>query len=419
MADGIAAKTVAVIGAGIVGVASALWLQRDGHDVILIDKAGPGEGASFGNAGVLASSSLVPVTVPGLFRKAPAMLFSPDGPLFLRWSYLPRLAPWLIRYLSACRPEEAKRIAGAIAALVSNSLEEHQALAAGTPAERWLKPSDFLYLYRDRAAFMSDSFDWKLRKAHGVTWEEMEGKAFQDYDPLFSDNQAFAVRMADHHGHITDPGAYVRDLADHVVAGGGRLIRAEVSNIARDEGRVRGVVAGGETIACDSAIVALGAWSGGLVKKLGLNVPMESERGYHVDFLQPSAMPRAPTMIASGKFVVTPMDGRLRLAGLVELGGLDAPASRAPIEFLMRQVKTTMPGLRWKGTRQWMGHRPAPCDSIPLIGALEGISGAYAGFGHHHIGLTAGPRTGRILADLISGRRPNIDLAPYRPARFS
>ena len=419
------AKTVAVIGAGIVGVSTALWLQRDGHKVILIDKAGPGEGASGGNGGILASCSVVPVTVPGLFFKAPRMLFSPDGPLFLRWSYLPKLAPWLLRYLRGCRPEETKRIAGAIAGLVSDSLEEHQALAAGTPAERWLKPSDYLYLYRDRAAFEGDSFGWNLRKEHGVTWEELEGQAVRDYDPIFADDQTFAVRLSEHHGHITDPGAYVRDLADHVVAGGGQFIRAEVTDIvhagARDgnKGRVSGVIAGGEKIACNAAVVALGAWSGGLMKKLGVNMPLESERGYHVEFLDPSAMPRAPVMVASGKFVATPMDGRLRLAGIVEFGGLNAPASRAPIELLKRQMRMTMPGLTWKGTREWLGHRPAPCDSIPLIGKLKGMSGAYVGFGHHHIGLTAGPRTGRILADMISGRRPNIDLAPYRPERFS
>jgi len=413
------AKTVAVIGAGIVGVSTALWLQRDGHNVILIDKAGPGEGASGGNGGILASCSMVPVTVPGLFLKSPGMLFSADGPLFLRWSYLPKLAPWLLRYLRGCRSQETKRIAGAIAGLVSNSLEEHQALAEGTPAERWLKPSDYIYVYRDRAAFEGDSFGWNLRKEHGVTWEEMEGKAFRDYDPLFAEDQGFAVRLSEHHGHITDPGAYVRALADHVVANGGRLIAAEVTDIAHEDGKVSSVVAGGETIACHAAVVALGAWSGPLMKKLGITVPLESERGYHVEFLEPSAMPRAPVMVASGKFVATPMEGRLRLAGIVEFGGLDAPASRGPVELLKRQVKMTMPGLTWKGTREWLGHRPAPCDSIPLIGALEGVAGAYAGFGHHHIGLTAGPRTGRILADVISGRRPNIDLAPYRPDRFS
>jgi D-amino-acid dehydrogenase len=418
---GKSAKTVAVIGAGIVGVSTALWLQRDGHKVILIDKAGPGEGASSGNGGILASCSVVPVTVPGLFFKAPGMLFSADGPLFLRWSYLPKLAPWLIRYLRGCRPQETRRIAAAIAGLVGNSLEEHQALAAGTPAERWLKPSDYLYLYRNRAAFKADAFGWNLRKEHGVAWQELEGQAVRDFDPIFADDQTFAVRLSEHHGHITDPGAYVRALADQVVADGGRLIAAEVTDIVRSakKGLVSGVIAGGEKIACNTAVVTLGAWSGGLMKKLGVKVPLESERGYHVEFLDPSAMPRAPVMVASGKFVATPMEGRLRLAGIVEFGGLDAPASKAPIELLKHQLRLNMPGLTWKSTREWLGHRPAPCDSIPLIGKLDGVPGAYAGFGHHHIGLTAGPRTGRILADVISGRRPNIDLAPYRPDRFS
>ena len=154
-------------------------------------------------------------------------------------------------------------------------------------------------------------------------------------------------------------------------------------------------------------------------RQLGLKMPLESERGYHLELWEPSVMPRSPVMVASGKFVATPMEGRIRLAGVVEFGGLDAPPSRAPFRLLERNIRAAMPGLTWKKTVEWMGHRPSMVDSIPVIGAVPGIEGAFLGFGHDHVGLTGGPKTGRILAQLVSGRAPNIDLAPYRPERFN
>jgi D-amino-acid dehydrogenase len=161
----VAKGPIAVIGAGIVGVSTAIWLQRDGHEVVLIDRSGPGEGTSYGNGGVLASCSIVPVTVPGLLRKAPRMLLDPGQPLFLKWSYLPRLVPWLRAYLNHCRPEEARRIAAALGPIVGNSLAEHQALSAGTGAEKWVIPSDYLFVYNDRADLERDAFGWSRRRA--------------------------------------------------------------------------------------------------------------------------------------------------------------------------------------------------------------------------------------------------------------
>ncbi|MCB1363257.1 MAG: FAD-dependent oxidoreductase [Rhodobacteraceae bacterium] len=411
-------RRVAIIGAGIVGVATAIWLQRDGHDVVLIDRAGPAEGASYGNGGVLAAASVVPVTVPGLFWKAPKMLLSRDQPLFLKWRYLPRLAPWLVRYLAHANAADATRIAAALAPILADSLADHQALADGTGAEKWIVPSDYVFVYDDRAHYEGDAFGWGLRRANGFAWDELEGEAFHAYDPAFARELGFAARLGGH-GHISDPGQYVRDLARHVERGGGRIVIAAAEDIVRENGRVCGVRAGGQTIACDAAVMAAGAWSGPLMGRLGLKVPLESERGYHVELWEPTVMPRSPVMVVSGKFVVTPMDGRLRLAGVVEFGGLEAEASRAPFELLKRGIARALPGLGWRHATEWMGHRPAPSDSIPVIGEIPGLAGAYAGFGHHHVGLTGGPRTGRLLAQLISGRKPNVDLGAYSPARFT
>lgn len=410
-------KTVVIVGAGIVGVSAAVWLQRDGHKVILVDKEGPGEGASHGNGGILASCSVVPVTGPGLLAKAPRMLLDPSQPLFLKWRYLPQLLPWLIRYLSHANKADTARIAAALAPIVGDSLNDHQVLAAGTPAEKWITPSDYLYIYDNRQHFQGDAFGWSLRKANGFDWEELEGQAFKNYDAVFADDLGFAARFADH-GHITDPGRYVKALADHVVAGGGSLVKAAVSDFVHENGKVTGVRAAGETITCDDVVLAAGAWSKPLAQKLGLNVPLESERGYHLELWEPNIMPRSPVMVASGKFVATPMEGRLRLAGVVEFGGLDAAPSRGPVNLLKKNIKAAIPGISWKETVEWMGHRPAPSDSIPLIGAVPGTPNAWLGFGHHHIGLTGGPKTGKLLSQLISGATPNIDLAPYAPSRF-
>ena len=412
-----ATKHIAIVGAGIVGVSTAIWALRDGHRVTLIDRLGPGEGTSFGNGGVLASVACVPVTGPGLIGKAPKMLFDPNQPLFLKWGYLPKLFPWLVKYLGHANAEDTKRIARAVHGVVGDSLPEHQALAEGTGAEKWIVPSDYLFLYKDRAAFEGEAFTWGIRRDQGWSWEEMDGQSLRAYDPVFSPVLGFATKLADH-GRIADPGQYVKDLAAYAERQGATLLTADVTDVVREGGTVTGVRAGGETIACDAAVMATGVWSKGLSKMLGVDVPLESERGYHIEFYGPSAMPKSPVMVASGKFVMTPMEGRLRAAGVVEFGGLEAEPSRAPFELLMRNVMAALPGIAWDDIKEWMGHRPAPSDSIPLIGEVPGAKGAYLGFGHHHIGLTAGPKTGRLLSQMISGRRSNLDLHPYSPARF-
>ncbi|MEM6895769.1 MAG: FAD-binding oxidoreductase [Pseudomonadota bacterium] len=414
-----AGKTVAVIGAGIVGVSTAIWLQRDGHKVILIDREGPAAGASFGNGGVLASCSVVPVTVPGLLRKAPRMLFDPNQPLFLKWGYVPKLLPWLVKYLGTANAETVKRRAAVLTPIIGDSLADHQALAGGTGAERYVVPTDYLYLYSDRSHFEGDAFGWKVRAENGFDWETLEGDAWRAYDPSFGPSINFGVKLGNH-GRISDPGAYVQGLAAHAEAQGARILKGHVEDVVRDNGAVTGLRVGGDTIPCDAAVLATGVWSGALAEKFGIpKPPLESERGYHLELWEPNMMPRAPVMVASGKFVATPMEGRIRLAGVVEFGGLNAAPSRAPFELLKGNIRAAMPGLTWKSATEWMGHRPSMADSTPVIGEVAGLKGAIAAFGHDHVGLTGGPKTGRIVAQIVSGKHPNLDLSPYSPARFA
>lgn len=409
---------VAVVGAGIVGVAAALSVLRDGRDVVLIDRHGPGEGASFGNAGVLARSAVNPVPMPGLAARIPGMLASPSSPLFMRWRRLPGALPWLLRYLSHAKAPIAERTAALLAGLIGDSVEDHRRLAARSPAQRYIVPSDYFYIYRTAHERGGDARILSLKAANGFRFEMLDEPGLRAALPMVGDAHSAGVRFPDH-GYITDPGAYVKALAGTFASEGGRVLRASAEAILTDGGRTTGVATSVGPVEAATVVVACGAWSASLLAPLGLGVPLESERGYHVEFVEPSIHLPAPVMIAEGACVATPMAGRLRVAGLLEIGGLEAGPSAAPIRLLERLAHRAFPGLTCRETRSWLGHRPATVDSLPVIGALPRHPDVLAAFGHHHVGLTGGPRTGRIVADLIAGRRPNVDLAPFAPGRFA
>lgn len=409
---------VIVVGAGIVGVSCAIWLQRSGHEVTILDRAGPASGTSHGNAGVLAAGAVVPVTVPGLLRKAPEMLFDQDAPLFLRWGYMPKLLPFLAKYLSHATDKHVDVYGAAMSALMHDTLDQHRALAAGTPAAQFIHPDDYCFGYATRAEFDGDAYGWEKRRAAGVEFEVLSGADYAARDPSFGAS-FHTVVACKNHGRISDPGAYVQALANYFVAAGGTLQISLVEDVDTKDGVITGLQTSDGPMTADHIVFAMGPWSKEIAHKLGVKVPFESERGYHLEFINPSIKPNAPMMVASGKFVLTPMEGRLRAAGVIEFGGLDAKASRAPFEMLRRQVTAILPDMTYESVVEWMGHRPAPADSLPLIGANDPQGKSYSAFGHQHVGLTGGPKTGRIIANLIDGKKPNIDLGAFDPMKYT
>lgn len=410
-------RHVVVIGAGIVGVSTGIWLRRAGLDVTLMDRAGPGQGTSHGNAGVLAALSVVPVTTPGLIHKAPGYVLSRNFPLYLRWSYLPKLAPWLMKYLSHANDPETRRIATALTPIVSDTVEQHKALATDVGLADWITDSDYAYAYANRAAFDADSYAWGLRKQAGFVPEIIEGAEVRDYEPSLSPDVGLVAAAKDH-GFIRDPGGYVKALAKAFEGMGGQIAKTEVKDFQLQDGRITAVETTSGRVMCDDVVLATGVWSKPLMQKLGLKVPLESERGYHVIFEDATGGPSRPIMVAAGKFVATPMAQGVRCAGVVEFGGLDAPASKAPLELLRKQAAAAFPNMKALREVEWLGHRPAPADSLPLIGEI-GKTRVFTAFGHHHIGLTGGPKTGRLVAGLISGQPTNMDLHSYDPQRFA
>jgi D-amino-acid dehydrogenase len=408
---------ILVAGAGIVGVSSAIWLQRAGHRVTLVDRQAPGGGTSYGNAGVLAAGSIVPVTTPSLWKSAPRMLFDPASPLFLRWGYLPRLLPFLAKYMGHANDAHVRRYARAMHGLLHDTVDQHSALAAGTEAEHYITREDYCFGYATRAAYQGDAYAWTKRDAEGVKYEVLRGHEYAARDGIWGD--AFDTVVAcKEHGRISDPGAYVKALANHFVAEGGTLHIAPIDDITLEDGEITALNTPDGPLTADKIVFALGPWSKEIARKLGVKVPFESERGYHIELVAPSRMSINPMMVASGKFVITPMNGRLRAAGVIEFGGLDAGPSAAPFDLLKRQVAAVLPDITYSRIDEWMGHRPAPADSLPLIGANSDAQKSYSAFGHQHVGLTGGAKTGRLIADLVSGRQPNIDMAPFDPQKY-
>ena len=407
-------RNIVVIGAGICGLSSAIWLRRAGHEVTLVDRDHPGAGASFGNAGLLAQWAVVPVNTPDIITSGLKYLANPGSPLFMQWSYLPRMVPWLARFVATSR--NCDHMVQSLIPLLTDSLDQHRALTRGTRAEHWIASSDFSYAYESKADFEADKLSWDYKRKAGFIPEVLEGPAVQEAEPILGPTiQCLATLKG--HGHILNPGAYMSDLARVLEDEGGRYARAEVTDITLENGRVTQVETDSGPLPCDAAVLAAGIWSKPLLRKLGIKVPLEAERGYHLHFSNPSQMVRNPMMVAKGKFAVNPMENGLRCAGTVELGGIEKGPSKAPLALIHKHAKRAFPNLTYSHAEEWMGFRPSTPDSLPLIGEI-GQTGVHAAFGHQHIGLTAGPKTGRLLADRLSGRHPNIDMAPYDANRF-
>ncbi len=410
-------KPIVVIGAGICGISCALWLRRSGHEVLLLDKSEPGMGASYGNAGLLAQWALVPVNEPSIWKNLPKYLIDPMGPLFVKWRYLPQLTPWLIAFLKNATSTTSNRTSEALVPLLSDAVEQHKSLTEGTKAQNWIADSKFSYAYRNRTAFEQDATGWAIKSAAGMKPDVLTGSEVQDEEPICGPMiQCLAVLKGQ--GHILNPHGYVLSLVNALEEVGGKCRKADVLDFERDGHKLTAVITNTGRIECDKAVLTAGIWSKSLAAKLGLKVPLETERGYHVMYKSPSEMPRNPMMMTIGKFAVTPMAEGLRCAGTVELGGIKLGPSKAPIRLIRRRVSEVFPNLTYEKSEEWMGFRPTTPDNLPLIGEIA-QSGIYTAFGHQHVGLTAGAKTGRLISDIVSQRMPNIDMSPYDPNRYA
>ena len=413
---------VVVIGAGIVGLACATYLQRDGRKVVVVDPGGPGEGASYGNAGGLNGSSIVPVAMPGVLGKVPQWLLDPEGPLSIRWRYLPQLLPWLYRFVRAGRPELVRAQARALRGLLAPTVEMHRELAASVGAADLIQRSGLLIVYRGEASFAADADANRLRADNGVKIDELNQDELRQIEPTLSPAYTRA-RFISENGYVRNPLRLSRALAEALVANGGEIRRERAEGFAFADGKVEAVLTSTGRIPAAAVVLAAGAHSKSLAAHLGDNVPLDTERGYHAMIKAPEVAPRLPIMDAEAKFVATPMEEGLRMAGTVEFAGLEAPPDWRRARVLLRHGQAMFPALPRTVSQDrvalWMGFRPSMPDSLPVIGSTRRYANAFLAFGHGHVGLIGAPMTGRAIADLIAGRPPALDLAPFSAARFS
>ena len=406
-----------VVGGGIIGVCTALQLQRTGRRVTVIERSRPGEEASGYNAGVFAVDCL-PTGMPSVIRSLPHLLRDPLSPLAVRWRYLPRLAPWLARFALASGASRVEAISIALSSLMSHAVDAYRPLIAGTEAEAILGNHGFLHLYRTQASFARARFDLELRSRRGVDYELLDAAAIARVSPVSAGRFQHGVYFPKAR-FTTDPQAFTHALTAKLTANGGQLRQAEAGGFAVANHRVDAVLTTEGPIPTGAVVVCAGPWSRRLARKLGIHIPLGVERGYGVDLPDPGVTLTCATLLSDFHIGMTPHRDGLRIAGLDELAGMSAPPKPALAERIVNATKTVFPELSTTGAVTWMRQRPSMPDSLPVIGRAPGQDNAYLAFGHGHKGLGTAAITAKLIQQQMDHEATTIDLTPFEPTRFS
>ena len=408
---------VIVIGAGVIGLSVALAAQARGLLVCVIDREGPAAGASAGNAGAFAFSDILPLASPGILRKAPKWLLDPLGPLSVPPAYALKIAPWMYRFWRASRPARVARSTAAQTALMDLSKASLEPFLAATGTAHMLRRQGNLQVYEGAAEFGASLPGWTARAGHGIDFAHMSALEMADIQP------GLAPRFT--HGTFTpgwysiaDPKAYTLALADRFIANGGDLRRADVTALIPGPDAVDVLTADGTTHRADKVVLAAGAFSHRIARSLGENIPLETERGYNTT-LPPGAFDLRMQITFGGHgFVVSALSTGIRVGGAVEFGGLDLAPNYKRADAMLTKAQRFLPGLKTTGGTRWMGFRPSLPDSLPAIGPARDTTRVIYAFGHGHLGLTQSTGTATLVADLLTGQPPTIDLTPFSPQRF-
>ena len=409
---------IAVIGTGIVGACSAAWLQRDGHKVTFIDPRDPGEACSFGNAGSMSPSACLPVGMPGMWKKAPAWLLDPLGPLTIRWWYLPIVAPWLASFVGYSSRAEVVRIATALRGLLAPIFEAYAPLLERAGANDLVRRSGCLYVYSSRETARQWQWGMNLRRSLGVDLRDVEEDELVALEPDLRGQFRFGL-LAPENGSTLDPSKLVKAIHAQCVRDGAASVKGSATGFVRTKYRVSEVKLGnGQTLPCDGVVIAGGAWSASLAAELGTRIPLETQRGYHVTVASSNLGLRHTIMALEHNLMINPMAMGLRLAGSVEFAGLKAAPNYARAGVLLAKGRELFPHLDASRTSEWMGHRPCLPDSLPVIGPSPGTENAWFAFGHGHVGMCGAATTGREIAHLVAGRATQVDLKPFQAGRF-
>lgn len=410
-------QDIIVIGAGIIGISSALALQARGRQVLVLDRQAETARASEMNAGAFAFTDIVPLATPGIMRKAPKWLLDPLGPLSVPPAYALKIAPWMLRFWRASWPDRYQASMSAQAALMKLAQEALARQVSDTGAASLIQAEGQLQLYEGEAEFRASLPGWELRKQHGIRFELLESpEAIAAIQPGLDRRFTHAAFTPDW-TNTCDPARWLAHLTSVFRQRGGRIESADVSGLKPSEDSVQ-IDASGRVWMAKQVVVAAGAWSHRLAKTIGDRIPLETERGYNTTLREGSFDLKTHLTFSGHGFVVTKINGGVRVGGAVELGGLTLPPNFKRADILLDKARRFLPALKTDGGKKWMGFRPSMPDSLPVIDRSPGDRRVVYAFGHGHLGLTQSAGTAELVANLVSDTQNPVDMAAFSARRF-
>lgn len=407
-----------VVGAGIVGASCAWHLQRRGAQVTLIDPVEPGQSTSFGNAGCISPSSISPFSYPGAIRQVPGWLLDPLGPMRIRWKDALRLAPWFWKFWQAGNALRVNEIAAAQKSLMASATADYDEILRATGAESLRRCEGLIMLYGNEAELAADEWHYDIRRAFGLPWQRLTAAELHAVEPAVQLGAQGIAVLDPLWQHLLSPADVTSTIASAAFAQGARWVQDRVQRVASNPDGVSVDTLAGQHIEGDFLVLASGVWTNGLLQQLGHKAPLMAKRGYHSMLAQPNVELRHPLMCISEYVVITPMRDGLRVAGTAEFAKIDAAPDYRRAKAVLQHAQRFLPGVAGASVTEWMGQRPMMPDSMPVLGPLPGRERVLCAFGHGHYGLTQGPTTGRIVADLVFGQAPHVDLKPFSILRF-
>ncbi|MCO8609378.1 FAD-dependent oxidoreductase [Burkholderia multivorans] len=412
-------ETAVVIGGGIVGVCCALYLQRDGHAVTLIDPAAPGDSTAKWSCGQMAVSEVIPLSKPGILKKVPGWLLDQSGPLALRPGALPGILPWFFRFVASARHAKIVSIAQAMATLTHDVYTDYAPLLDACGHSALLGQHPVLEVFDDPAGIAREQPHLELRQSLGFQSRRLTAAEIGDLEPALAGRFRHGLLFPEWRA-VSDTAGFIAALTASFEAQGGRRIRANAARIDEAGGRATGVMlAGGEHIAADHVVVAAGTGSRQFFGALGVRVPLEGIAGYQALLADPGVAFRHSVIYADGGFCFSPMTRGLQIGGTIEFAGRNAQPNFRRADIILEKAKRILPELRTARVEYGVGYRPFLPDTKPIIDRSKRLPNAYMAFGHGQLGLTLGATTGRLIADLAAGRPTRQNLAPFSAYRFA
>ncbi|WP_299347933.1 FAD-binding oxidoreductase [uncultured Maritalea sp.] len=405
---------VIIVGAGIIGLSIAHYLQNEGRKVTLVDRKGIAQEASYGNAAAFAVTDLLPLASPGMLMKAPKWLMDPLGPLSIRPSYLPKITPFLLKFFRASWPDQYARSVEVQAEMMNLARAEIAKISEMPKMGNQIRSDGALHLYENEADAKANAENDRTRQEHGIPFRHVKGDELAELQPGLSSHIRSATFLPSWQT-VNDPYLWAMSVWDMVRSDGGELIEAEVLD-TNSAGEI--TLADGQKLKGNNLIIAAGAWSHRLTEKLGDKIPLETERGYNTTLPVGSFDLKRQLMFGSHGFVMTPLSTGIRVGGAVEFAGLEAEPNYKRSEIMLQKAKKFLPDLSTTGGTQWMGFRPSLPDTLPAIGHASASTKITYAFGHGHLGLTQSLATAKLVADLVAGRTPTINMTPFNPSRF-